>query len=934
MKRAFLILSAAFFAASALAQQPMAIPTDPEVRVGQLDNGLTYFIRHNEEPIGQANFYIAQKVGSILEDEDQRGLAHFLEHMCFNGTEHFPGNGIIKYCESIGVKFGANLNAYTSIDETVYNIDNVPVGNVPSAIDSCLWILHDWADGLLLEGDDIDHERGVIHEEWRSRMNNATLRLYEKILPEVYPGNRYGERMPIGLMSVVDNFPYDVLRNYYEKWYRPDQQGIVIVGDIDVDSVEAKVKDIFGTIAKPENPAERFYVQIEDNAEPIISMATDKEQQIALTYIMCKHDPYPVESRNSLEYLIYNYATQAAAIMMHGRMQEILQKADAPFIDGQIGDGEFLLSKTKSAWTGVVATSEEGLEKGVTSVYREMLRAVRGGFTESEYERARAEILSQLETAYNQMNKKKSGEYCREIVRHFIDNEPMANDEQIYNIAQQLAPNIPVALVNQIIGSFVKEGNLVVACMLPEKEGVSYPTVDELRLALEAVAAENIEAYVDAVCDEPLIATLPAAGRIVKSADFKFGYRKYTLSNGAVVYIKKTDFNADEILFRAFSNGGLNLYPESALPTLKVVEELATIGGVGNFSNSDLIKAMSGKQASVKPVISYNSEAMKGFSTPKDFETMLQLNYLYFTSLRKDDEAFASWKKRSAASIANRENQPIAAFQDSLRHIIYDKPARIMALTSAEIEGVDYDKALEIAAERFANAADFTFVFTGNIDEETALPLIEKYIGSLPGKGKKEKPNTKAFNFRKGVRELEFERKMELPMAIVCYENTGNVKFSPKTSIAYDIALNALSVLLLEEIREKEGGTYSIQASGDMSAFPKQEANMDIIYQTDPDKYVALNARIEEIVDEFLANGPRESDLSKAKEYLLKKYKENIRENSYWSSVLSEYLQAGFDLDTAYEEMVRSITADDARKALKSVVEQNNCAKVIMVGTK
>ena len=929
-----MILSAAFFAVSAQAQQPMAIPTDPEVRVGQLDNGLTYFIRHNEEPIGQANFYIAQKVGSILEDEEQRGLAHFLEHMCFNGTEHFPGNDIIKYCESIGVKFGANLNAYTSIDETVYNIDNVPVGNVPSAIDSCLWILHDWADGLLLEGDDIDHERGVIHEEWRSRMNNATLRLYEKILPEVYPGNRYGERMPIGLMSVVDNFPYEVLRNYYEKWYRPDQQGIVVVGDIDVDSVEAKIRDIFGTIAKPENPAERFYVQIEDNEEPIISMATDKEQNIALTYIMCKHDAFPVERKNSIEYLIYNYAIQAAVIMMHGRMQEIIQKADAPFIDGQIGDGQFMLSKTKDAWTGVVATSEDGLMKGITSIYREMLRAVRGGFTESEYERARAELLSQFETAYNQMDKKKSGEYCREIVRHFIDNEPMANAEQIYNIAQQLAPSIPVTLVNQIIGSFVNEGNLVVACMLPEKNGVSYPTRDELRLALEAVAAENIEPYVDAVCDEPLISTMPAAGRIVKSADYKFGYRKYTLSNGAEVFIKKTDFNADEIVFMAYSKGGLNLYPEKELPTLKVVGELATIGGVGNFSNSELIKALSGKQVSVKPVISMNSEVMRGSGTPKDFETMLQLNYLYFTSLRKDDEAFTSWKKRSAAAIANREKQPIAAFQDSLLTVIYDKTARITPLTSAEIEEVDYDKALKIAGERFGNAADFTFVFTGNIDEETALPLIERYIGSLPGKGRKEKLNAKAFNYRKGIRALEFERKMELPMAIVCYENTGNVKFNPKTSIAYNMALNALSVVLLEEIREKEGGTYGIQASGEMSAYPKQEANMEIFYKTDPDKYAALNTRIEEIVAKFLEEGPRESDLNKSKEYLLKKYKENTRENKYWASIISEYLQSGYDLDTAYEEMVKSITADDARKALKAVVDQNNCAKVIMVGTK
>ena len=351
MKRVFILIAALTLGLGTMAsaQQMPPIPVDPNVKIGKLDNGLTYYIRHNEEPKGQANFYIAQKVGSILEDEEQRGLAHFLEHMCFNGTEHFPGNGVVKYCESIGVKFGADLNAYTSIDETVYNIDNVPVAKVPSAVDSCLWILHDWADGLLLLPEDIDGERGVIHEEWRSRQN-AQMRMYEQFLPVIYPNNKYGERLPIGLMEVVDNFPYQVLRDYYEKWYRPDQQGIVVVGDIDVDEVEGKIKDIFGTIATPENPAERYYVPVEDNDETIVSIVKDKEFPYSQSYFFWKHDAYPDAMKGDMNYLVYQYALGMASMMMNERLKEFSQLPEPPFMQAQFGsDEDFFIAKTKKS---------------------------------------------------------------------------------------------------------------------------------------------------------------------------------------------------------------------------------------------------------------------------------------------------------------------------------------------------------------------------------------------------------------------------------------------------------------------------------------------------------------------------------------------------------------------------------------------------------
>ena len=932
MKKILTFAAAVLFAASAMAQQAQPLPVDPAVRIGHLDNGLTYYIRHHEEPKGQANFYIAQKVGSILEDEEQRGLAHFLEHMCFNGTEHFPGNNVIKYCESIGVKFGENLNAYTSIDETVYNIDNVPVATTPSAIDSCLWILHDWADGLLLEADDIDHERGVIHEEWRSRMNQAQMRMYEKILPEMFPGNKYGERLPIGLMSVVDNFPYQVLRDYYEKWYRPDQQGIIVVGDVDVDEIEAKIKTIFGTIAKPENPAERYYVQIEDNAEPIVTIASDKEQPYALSYIFCKHEAYPEEMKNDLNYFLYDYALSAARIMAQARIQEMLQSPEPPFIDAAVGNDIFFIAKTKEAWTGTVASNDTDMLKALTTLYREMLRVVRNGFTASEYERAKADIIASYERAYNMRDKVKSSQYCSEYVQNFVNGEPIISLEDNLALIQQIAPAIPVEIVNQIVSSLVGEGNLAVACMLPEKEGVVYPTVDEIKAALAAVEAEDIQPYVDTVSDEPLISELPAKGSVLKSKDDKFGYRKYSLSNGATLYFKQTDFNADQIILHSFSRGGTSIYPESMSPVLKTVGELMNLGGVGAFSNTNLNKVLAGKMVGVSPYINTYEEGITATSTPKDIETMLQLCYLYFTAQRSDDDAFASWKTRARALALNRASQPMSAFQDTLTLTIYDHPERASELTVEEIDGMDYPQAMQIARERFAGADDFTFIVTGNIDEATLLPLVEQYIASLPSAGKKEKEDGKILNFNKGQISNQFDREMEIPMVTTCYLDSGKAKFNLKNSVAYDAALNALTNVLLEEIREKEGGTYSISANGTMSGSPEEEAYCQIAYQSDPDKYEYLNNRVLEIVDEFAQSGPTQENLDKAKEFFLKNYQENLRENNYWTNALKSYIKTGTDVCTDFEKTVTNLDIKTVKKVFNSIYKQGNHSEIIMKG--
>ncbi len=918
-------------ALTAFAQQMPPIPMDPNVRVGKLDNGLTYYIRHNNYPEGQANFYIAQKVGSVLEEDNQRGLAHFLEHMCFNGTEKFPGNGVVKYLEGIGVKFGADLNAYTSIDETVYNIDNVPV-SVVGAIDSCLWILHDWAGALLLEGDDIDKERGVIHEEWRQR-NTAQQRMLEALLPTLYPGgNRYGHRMPIGTMEVVDNFPYQALRDYYEKWYRPDQQGIVVVGDVNVDEVEAKIKSIFADLRMPENPAERVYYPVADNKEPIIALAKDKEQQYGIVYIFNKHEAIPAEVKSSMQYLIIDYAKAMFASMMGSRMGELAMQPDAPFVEGFVNDEDYFLSKTKGAVSGAIIPKEGQMKEATALLYREMLRARRHGFTESEYVRARAEYLTNLESAYNERAKVKSRSYCQQYVRHFIDNEPIPGIENEYALMNQLAPNLPVDLVNQLIQGLMSDSNLVVMAMLPEKEGMTYPTEAEVAQLLTEVAAEDITAYVDKVSDEPLIAQEPEGGKVVKTKEAKYGYKQLTLSNGATVYLKSTDFKADQILMSVVSKGGTALYDAGEAINLSQVTDVIENNGIGSFNTTDLQKVLAGKKAGVAPYISLNMEGMNGNSTPKDFETLMQLTYLQFTAPRLDDEAFASYKSKMKAMLENQELDPQSALGDTLTKVLYNNHPRAINMKAADVEKIDDKRILEIYKERFANAADFVFIFTGAIDEATALPLIEKYIGGLPSGGKKEKYVDAKLDIQKGEHKNVFEKQMATPSATVYLVFSGKVKHNLKNNLMMSLTKQILDIIYTEEIREKEGGTYGVGTSGTITKVPKESARLLIMFQTDPDKREHLTKMAVDLLDKFAEEGPRQKDLDKVREYMLKKYAENQKENAYWASLLQGSITADYEGYKDYEKTLNSITPDDLKKFVKKLLKQGNEIEVSMVG--
>ena len=710
------------------AQQMPPIPVDKNVRIGKLDNGLTYYIRKNNLPANRADFYIAQKVGSIQEEANQRGLAHFLEHMCFNGTTHFPGDALKQYLERIGVKFGENLNAYTSIDETVYNISNVPV-TTPGAIDSCLLILHDWSNDLTLDPKEIDKERGVINEEWRTRMS-AIQRFQEKMLPIMFEGTKYAHCFPIGTMDVVMNFKPQTLRDYYEKWYRPDLQGIVVVGDVDVDAIEAQIKKIFSDIPAQPNGAKREYYPVNDNKDPIVIVYQDKEQPNIQAIIFNKHEAIPDDQKGNMGYLIQNYAANLITNMLNARLNELAQTANPPYIYAGAYDANFFVAKTKGAFTGVVVCKEDAIENGIETLLRETERARQFGFTETEYNRARAEYLRHLESAYNERDKRKNEEYVNEYVRHFLDNEPIPGIENEYTIINQIAPAIPVTALNQMMQELVTDSNQVVAILGPQKEGLKMPSENAIKQILKDIKAEKLTAYVDKVSDEPLMKAAPKGGKIVsETTDDAFGTTMMTLSNGVKVIIKKTDFKADEIRMKGVSLGGSSLFPDSEIININGLDAVG-VGGLGNFSAVDLEKVLAGKKASVSYGIGDKTEAVNGSCSPKDFETMMQLTYLTFTAPRRDNDAFASYKNRNKAALQNMEMNPQVAFSDSVQAGIYMKHPRKVRIKADMIDKMDYDKILSMYNDRFKDASDFTFIFVGNADVEQMKPLIEEYLAA------------------------------------------------------------------------------------------------------------------------------------------------------------------------------------------------------------
>ena len=914
-------------------QQVPQLPLDTAVVYGKLANGLTYYIRHNEEPRERAYFYIAQRVGSVQEEEEQRGLAHFLEHMCFNGTEHFPGNNIVKYCESIGVKFGQNLNAYTSTDETVYNIDDVPVND--NNIDSCLLILRDWSDGLLLLPEEIDKERGVIHEEWRMR-TSAQMRILNRNLETLYPNSRYGKRMPIGLMSVVDNFEPQTLRDYYEKWYRPDLQGIIVVGDVDVKDVEKRIQKLFGDVQMPENPAEFKRFDVPVTPEPIYVIDKDKEMQRTIIEVIYKTPAIPYELRNTTTYFAQSLLQDVIDISLNSRLEEIARKDDCPFAVAECYFDNYLLAKTEDCFVGAVIPKEGRDKEAVALLMQEIERARRFGITGTEIFRARQEIMSQVERRYDNRDKQQSDYFVNKAVRHFLSNSPYPGIANEYELFKMLDKQIPAELYSQLMAQAAAkiDTNFVLLAMYPDKEGLELPTVDDMKKIIADARAAELEPFVDNVKDEPLIAKLPKKGKIAKESQADFGYTMWTLGNGARVFFKQTDFSNTEVRLTAISWGGNATITDPAmLPTIKTFNNVISSTGLGNFTTTELDKKLAGKQVGLRPSLGTYQEALSGNSTPKDLRTLFELIYLRFQEPANDVDGFNSCMAQLRTSLENAAKNPMNAFNDSLNATIYDHNPRLARIKLQDLDKVKYEDVRRIYSERFKSAGDFDFIFTGAFNTDSLRLFVEQYIASLPGVKKREPRATEQIEtYHQGAIENRFIRSMETPQAWFYQYWHGERKFNPAEQLAANAFGSALDQRYTKTIREEKGFAYSVSASAGTGTGIKEGFMVEIYCPFTPIKCDSVAMLVRKSIDDIAAEGVTAEELNGFKLFEQKEFANNQRQNWYWSGLIENKIEWNIDNRSEFEANLEKLSSDDIRDFVKNVIlPANNCITVIML---
>lgn len=929
----FLTIVALFFACNIYAQQGK-IDNDNTIRKGILPNGMTYYIRHNAQTKGVADFYIAQKVGSILEEKRQRGLAHFLEHMAFNGTKHFPGNtlqpGIVAWCESVGIKFGANLNAYTSVDQTVYNISAAPITR-EGVIDSCLLILNDWSHELLLTDKEIDKERGVIEEEWRTRRSGMAMqRLSEQAMPVIYAGTKYSDCMPIGNIDIVRTFPYNDLRDYYSKWYRPDLQAIIVVGDINEDKIEEKIKKLFAKIPLPQNPAHRIYYPIGNNEKMILYTATDKEQPTVNFTLYMKRDVTPKQERNTIQNYADDYKTNILRMAINDRLEELSRTKNAPFISASVRSGNFFLASTKDAFELSGVLKEGKALEAIQLLVGEVERARANGITIDELKRGKAEMLSYAENDYNDRSNRRNGEFVEQCVQNFLEETPIIEPEKELEIVRKLDKTVTIDDVNALAKTIITNQNQVVTMFGPDKNTFKMPTNSSIENAILKAQKQHYTPYkTQNTLTERLITKLPKPGSIISERTYKYGYTEFTLSNGLKVYVRPTNFEPDEVNLKLFSLGGKNIYPDSEMPNLTYLMAGATIGGVAQYNDLTLEKMLAGKTATVTPFIDNDTRGMAGTSNVKDTKTLLELVYLYFTQPRKDPQAFKNLMEQQQEFLTNAHVNPMLAYNDTLHKVAY-ATNRMASMNKEQLKRVNYNRIMHIYKELFANAANFKLILTGNININKLRPLLCQYIATLPSNNTKETIGTYEPKLVDGKKTYIFHKKQTTPTAITTIVIKGKMEYNNRNELLMDAIGQLLRIVYTEKVREDKGGTYSVQASGDLQHHPNDEALLRIAFQTDPQKYNDLIPIVYKELEKMATEGPSQQDLDKVKAYELKVYNQVLRMNNYWEYVLYTDLYNGIDVDTDFRYIVENMTCDDIRTTLRNLLNQNNCIEVTM----
>ena len=941
MKKISLLMVLVFFAFCANAQLTEGqLPRDPDTKVGKLSNGLTYYIRHNGKPENQACFYIAQQVGSMQEEDNQRGLAHFLEHMAFNGTENFPGKRIIDMLQENGVDFGSELNAYTSFDETVYNIDKVPTNKKSWLLDSCLMILSDWSHRLTLDDKEIDNERGVIHSEWRMR-TGASYRMLERSLPTLYPNSKYAYRMPIGIMDIVDNFPYQALKDYYKTWYYPHHQGIIVVGDIDVNEMEQKIIKYFSVFETPKDAPKRQYYTVPDNEQPIFVAEKDKEQTYNIVALMFKTEPWDRDKKDNELYLISDIINDLISDMTEQRFNELLQKPDAPFVYASAGVEEYLVSKTKNAFSFQIVAKEGSEIESLKSIMREALRIKKFGFSQTELDRAKESYLNSLERLYNNRNKQENSYFVQECLDNFLDNEPLMSIEQTYQKVKEIMPLLSLEAVNKTVNSMISEDgkNMVCLAMQQEKDSAEYVTVEEMQTAVNQVKTESIEAYVDNVKVEPLLSKKLKSGKVKSEIIPSNGFdtKVWTLSNGAKIVFKKTDFKNDEIVFNAVRFGGTSLYDinESNFANISLCVSLVNSLGLGAFSFNELSKTLAVKQCNVSPYISNTLEGFSGNSTKKDLQTMFEMLYLYFTDVNTNQDDYLSFMNQQKIALKNRDANPMTAFSDSLTNALYDNNFRTKPMVLSDLDKADKNAMMEIYAKLFSDPASFTYFFIGDIDEELLKTLVTKYIGSFK-KAVLKSPSyiSGRQKYHEGQKDVVFKRKMETPQSLVYDYLYSEVDYTVKNYAISKIAAEVLGEMFFNEIREEKSIAYSASARSSFVHSEKEGKAKDIMIFNSPVKPEhALEAQdvMYNILKTVSEDGFDVALMEKAQEYFVKHYQETLKSNSYWLGVIQDYEIYSTDTHTDFVNAIKSVKPEDIKDYCKRIYQNYNKVNVIML---
>lgn len=900
------------------------LPVDPGVITGKLDNGLTYYIRKNSKPENRAEFRLVVNAGSIQEDSNEKGIAHFVEHMAFNGTEHFKKQAIIDYLESIGMRFGPEINAYTTFDETVYRL-TVPTDN-PENISTALLILEDWAFNVTFEAEEVEKEKNVVIEEWRGK-RGADRRIRDKQLPVIYNESKYSERQPIGDMDIIRNLDKETVEQFYSDWYRPDLMAVVVAGDLDPDKIEEMIKTSFSKYTGPENPRKHEIFPVPDNEETLVSIETDRELTESRVSMMVKHDYEPSvtvrDYRKAVIKLIYH-------LILNDRLEEISRQPDAPFINASSGLGS--LSPDKDFYALQAEVKDNGIINGLFAILSEAEKVRQFGFTETELERKREEVLSWMEQAYNEMDNRESDRLAAECIRNYLENESMPGLAFEYEIYKTYVPGITLDEVNELADYWITDKNRIILASMPEKENISVPDKTQILDVFDRVSETELSGYVDDTLDEPLLDKKPVPGYIADEKKYEsIGTTEWILSNGVHVVLKPTDFKNDEIIFTSYSPGGHSLVKDSDYISAVSAASIVNLSGIGKFNLTQLEKKLSGQIVSVTPYIKELFEGLNGSASPEYLETMFELIYLYFTEPRLDEDAVAAYKTQVESMLINKEADPENIFWDTVQYVIAQEDFRSKPWTVDILDMIDGKKAYDIYKERFKDASDFTFVFTGSFETEEIKPLIETYLGGLPSIKRNESWKDLGVDPPAGIVEEEIHKGSEPKSEVVIVYN-GDFEWTLKNAIIMKIIAESLEMNLTDTIREELGGTYSIGVYHVPFRLPDNEYYFYIYFGCDPDRVDSLTEAVFDVIDGFKENGPDESYFNNAKEIMLKDREVDLENNSFWASVLQTYLINEQDpgLILKYTDISESASMEEVRSAAEMFFNDNRYVRVVL----